>query len=418
MIGVQLSHFANHPRGSVSDAMERNIAQANLFASSSTALNPFLTQRLLLSRSTADSRNPPFKFQSLVLGRNTLATELSAGKTTSVVNTTSTIINSAPPANVSIAVTSAGIYNAAANAHNQVGKSALKKIMSLLEKRPGDIGLLLTIVQMYLFTNNTSTALSLLESSLTKMEASSLSADLDARFSPGLVAVLVALYRKTNRTSQIKAELAQAAHYWGAKLEDPRSASQLFKEAGTAFLATPSADELKEAQELFQVAHSQDVTDRLAVAGLVASAIDPTVLAKGLQEKLPNLQKLTAGTDVSALEFAGIARPFRITSDTRPKKRSTQDGDGRERKSIRARKNKQPKSFDSSKPPDPERWLPLRDRSNWKPKGRKKGKAGMSTQGGVVGDDSRPATPSSQVLQASKSAGASKAKKNKAKGAR
>ena len=49
------------------------------------------------------------------------------------------------------------------------------------------------------------------------------------------------------------------------------------------------------------------------------------------------------------------------------------------------RKSRLPKDYDPSKAPDPERWLPLKDRSTYRPKGRKgRQKAAEKTQGGGV----------------------------------
>ena len=75
-------------------------------------------------------------------------------------------------------------------------------------------------------------------------------------------------------------------------------------------------------------------------------------------------------------------------------------------------KSRIPKDFDPNKKPDPERWLPLRDRSYYKPKGKKgKKKAEGLTQGGVVEDDKKKdATP---VVQQQGGGAKKKAKKRK-----
>jgi signal recognition particle subunit SRP72 len=47
-----------------------------------------------------------------------------------------------------------------------------------------------------------------------------------------------------------------------------------------------------------------------------------------------------------------------------------------------------PKDFEEGKKMDPERWLPLRDRSTYRPKGKKgKKKAMEMTQGGMVKEE-------------------------------
>lgn len=48
------------------------------------------------------------------------------------------------------------------------------------------------------------------------------------------------------------------------------------------------------------------------------------------------------------------------------------------------RKSRLPKDYEQGKVPDPERWLPLRDRSTYRPKGKKGRAKAALTQGGVV----------------------------------
>lgn len=87
--------------------------------------------------------------------------------------------------------------------------------------------------------------------------------------------------------------------------------------------------------------------------------------------------------DVSALESFGVAQPSR--------KRGAEDEAMPLAKTKKAKKKKPrlPPTADPSKKVDPERWLPMRDRSYYKPKGRKgKQKAAAATQGGPVADES------------------------------
>ena len=58
-------------------------------------------------------------------------------------------------------------------------------------------------------------------------------------------------------------------------------------------------------------------------------------------------------------------------------------------KKIKKKKPRFPQNYDESKKPDPERWLPIRDRSYYKPKGKKgKAKVAAATQGGPVAEAS------------------------------
>lgn len=130
---------------------------------------------------------------------------------------------------------------------------------------------------------------------------------------------------------------------------------------------------------------------------------------------LTPVEKLIAGVDVSALESAGVAQP--------PRKRGAED-DGTpltKPKKVQKKKPRLSKNYDPSKKPDPERWLPMRDRSYYKPKGRKgKQKAAASTQGGMVEESMELAgggridvVKVNQVKKASGGGGANKKKKKK-----
>ena len=73
-----------------------------------------------------------------------------------------------------------------------------------------------------------------------------------------------------------------------------------------------------------------------------------------------------------------------------------------------------PKNFVDGQTPDPERWLPLRDRSSYKPKNKKgKKKVADSTQGGVTKDEETLGLVGGGGVKVEKAAagGASKKKK-------
>ena len=73
-----------------------------------------------------------------------------------------------------------------------------------------------------------------------------------------------------------------------------------------------------------------------------------------------------------------------------------------------------PKDFDPNKKMDPERWLPIRDRSTYRPKGKKgKKRAEGLTQGGAVAEEKAPAQ---QQGGQQKPGGGGGAKKKKGKG--
>jgi signal recognition particle subunit SRP72 len=122
--------------------------------------------------------------------------------------------------------------------------------------------------------------------------------------------------------------------------------------------------------------------------------------------------------DVTALLEAGVvAAPAPAHAQpVRGKKRPLEADDQevtREKQQPAAKKRRRrklPKSYDPDKRPDPERWLPLRDRSSYRPKGKKgKKRAAEATQGGVVRDE--------ETLELAGGAGSVKVEKAPAGGA-
>ena len=304
----------------------------------------------------------------------------------------------------------ASILNTAAHIRTTTGKAALRQVLALLDKKPKDVGVLLVAIQLHLASGNLNAATDLLRAFFTRLDNSSEAVDQQTRFAPGLVALLVALYSKQNRTTEIKAQLKRAAAYWKQSSLSVRGTTRLFQTAGRELLSSPSSEELHAAHEIFSTILSRDDENPAAIAGFVASMDDgEATSSERLAKKLPSVDKLISSIDIDALEAAGVAK-MPIVTDANKKR--TAESDVRPRKAKKTRTSRLPKEYDPSKAPDPERWLPLRDRSNYRPKGKRKAKAtSAATQGGaVVSEDSRPATPSA-VHQAKPSA----LKKRKAK---
>lgn len=100
---------------------------------------------------------------------------------------------------------------------------------------------------------------------------------------------------------------------------------------------------------------------------------------------LTPVARLIAGIDAAALEAAGVPSLPSTSATATSRKRALDDKPKPAKK--RVRKSKLPKDYDPSKTPDPERWLPLKDRSTYRAKGRKgRQKAAEKTQGGVSGE--------------------------------
>ena len=304
-----------------------------------------------------------------------MALELEMSKFNGVANRTAKLIGNSP-ATLSSKQGNISIANAAAHAENQLGKLGLKSILPLLERRPSDVGLIITIIHLYVLTRNHGSAITVLESFLKRLDESVIESDQDVRCAPGLIALLVALYSVEGRNSQVKRELAKATSYWRCKSQRPPA---LLHAAGESLLATT---DLQEAREIFHELYDRNQHDRIALAGLVASnAIIKAQEVTTLAEQLTPITKLTSHVDIDGLEQTGILRIGAVSRVELGKKRLGDDLTSQRRR--RVRRSRLPDLIDPSQKPDPERWLPLRDRSTYRPKGKRgKQKVATLTQGG------------------------------------
>lgn len=235
-----------------------------------------------------------------------------------------------------------------------------------------------------MLANAPDSAIAILEAFFKRLEASTTPSDQDVRFAPGLVAVMVSLCSAQGRKAGVKAELEKSAAYWRTK---PQPSESLLRAAGLSLLESSKPEDLATAGEMFASLRKRDPNDRLAIAGYVASySLDSSVDLESDVEKLTSIDRLTAGIDASDLESAGIATAP-VLSTSASKKRGAESKEEKPAK-RRTRKPRLPKDYDPEKVVDPERWLPVRDRSSYRPKGKKgKKKAADSTQGGVVKED-------------------------------
>lgn len=363
----------------------------------------------------------PFGYQSIAVRRNNYALDLLSQKYSGIIESTHSAISKHSTPTLDANINSLAAFNAAAHARNQAGKDALKAVLPVLEKRPSDIGLILVVVQLYVLGGNHGAAITLLESFFKRLSQSSSSSDLDVRYAPGLVGTIVSLYSARGQSAYARSELAKAAKYWQDRSNSTaspiseRSLSHLYKTAGAALLQSHDPEDQSLASAIFSDLHKQDKEDRYVTAGLVAALAsnNPSSITDSHLSALTPVDRLVAGVDVSALEEAGVAKL--AVSAPPPSNKRPADSAPAPKKSKKLRATKTPKDFDPNKKIDPERWLPIKDRSYYRPKGGKKAKAkqAMLTQGGPVDEVSRPGTPAAEVVKAG---GGQQKKANKKKG--
>lgn len=404
-------------QSSIPDLSTKHIAQVNSMTTSATLENPYLSHRRFNDGPAFPKSDQPFDYQSSALKQDRYVLNLLCLKTDGVAKSTGTHLSQNSSATVSPSTNSISVLNAAAKAEGAAGKAGIKAILPLLEKRPNDIGLILTVVQLYVLTNNHGSAINLLVAFLSRLEQSSSPADQDVRFAPGLVATLVSLYSSQSRRAHVKQELAKAAAYWREKYKSSSdkdgagATTSLLKAAGTELLNSSSTSDIEAASAIFADLHTTQPSDPAALAGMIASR--PSDAQDSEADTLPAASRLIAGIDAAALEDAGVASlplPSNIavkrTAD-RIAKDSKKEEPAKKKRKLSAKRT--PKNYVEGKEMDPERWLPMRERSSYRPKGKKgKGRMGGGTQGGIT-EEAKP------VASAAAGGGVSGGQKKKGK---
>lgn len=144
--------------------------------------------------------------------------------------------------------------------------------------------------------------------------------------------------------------------------------------------------------DFFISSFRQNPKDIHTLAQLISaySLVDPEK-AKALSKHLPSSDSMSLKVDVEALENSPGATYIRkkggkVAGDSQPK----EQGQGDLKKKKKKKKGKLPKNYDPKVTPDPERWLPMRERSYYRgrKKGKKKDQIGKGTQGATAGASS------------------------------
>lgn len=371
-----------------SDASTRKITEINKLLTASLS-NPFVTHKAFHTTTKLSQEVQLFSYQSVPLDSNKFTLDLQTYKFHGIISATSKTVRETPTASIDPHALVASFFNAAAHARNGTGKAAIAGILREVGRTPNNVALIFSLVQLYVSGGNITSAVEHVETFLRRLEASTVEAEQEIRFNPVLVSLLVGLYKRRGQNVQIKAELAKAAAYWRSHANPPTS---LLTAAGVSLLGSQNEADVASAADIFSTLLEQLPNDRATIAGYVAShAFGAESKVAADVDKLTSISELTHNADVDALESAGIpqsSNALAIAQLGQTKKRAAPDGASSSRKRIR--RSRLPKDYDENKKPDPERWLPLKDRSYYRaPKGKKKGKRGGDerTQGGAVNED-------------------------------
>ncbi|GAV80365.1 SRP72 domain-containing protein/Apc3 domain-containing protein [Cephalotus follicularis] len=243
--------------------------------------------------------------------------------------------------------------------------------------------------------------------------ADSLSKISDIQHMPAVVATLVSLKERAGDINGADAVLDSAIKWWSNAMTEDNKLNVLMQEAASFKLRHGREEHAALLYE--ELVKSHGSID--ALVGLVTTAAHVDVDKAEVYEKqlkpLPGLK----GVDVDSLEKTSGAK--HVEGASHGGVPEAPEGKHREKpKKKRKRKPRYPKGFDPANPgppPDPERWLPKRERSSYRPKRKDKRAAQVrGSQGAVVREKheagaagSNSNVPNSKTDQASSSKGTS-----------
>ncbi|KAM7113581.1 signal recognition particle subunit SRP72 [Ciconia boyciana] len=206
---------------------------------------------------------------------------------------------------------------------------------------------------------------------------------------PGMVSALVTMYSHEEDIDSAIEVFTQAIQWYQQFQPKSPVHLSLIREAANFKLKHGRKKEaISDLEELWK----QNPKDVHTLAQLISaySLVDPEK-AKVLSKHLPSSDTMSLKVDVDALENSHGATYVRkkagkLTGDNQQK----EQGQGDVKKKKKKKKGKLPKNYDPKVTPDPERWLPMRERSYYRgrKKGKKKDQVGKGTQGSTTAGSS------------------------------
>uniref|UniRef100_A0AAQ6A9E9 Signal recognition particle subunit SRP72 n=1 Tax=Amphiprion ocellaris TaxID=80972 RepID=A0AAQ6A9E9_AMPOC len=235
-------------------------------------------------------------------------------------------------------------------------------------------GIKLTMAQLYLVQGHVTKACDVLRS----IE--------EFKHKSGMISALVTMYSHEEDIDSAIDVFKQAIEHYQS--EQPGSAAHLalVREAANFKL---KYGRKKEAISDLEQLWKQNTNDVHTLAQLISAySLVDTDKAKSLSKHLPSADTMSFNVDVDELENSHGAtyvrkKAAKVVGESLPK----EQGQDEIKKKKKKKKGKLPKNYDPKATPDPERWLPMRERSYYrgKKKGKKKEQIGKGTQGATAG---------------------------------
>lgn len=222
--------------------------------------------------------------------------------------------------------------------------------------------------------------------------ADSLAKISDIQHMPATVATMVSLKERAGDIEGAASVLDAATQWWSNAMTEDNKLNVIMQEAASFKLRHGKEEG---AAKLYEgLVKSQGSIE--ALVGLITTVARADVVKAELYEKQLKTLAGSKGIDVDSLERTSgvkqVAGPVDVTETYEEGKNKTKA------KKKRKRKPKYPKGFDPANPgppPDPERWLPKRERSTFRPKRKDKRAAQVRGSQGAVAKEKHDAGASS-----------------------
>ncbi|CAO3635911.1 unnamed protein product [Cunninghamella blakesleeana] len=273
---------------------------------------------------------------------------------------------------------------------------AIDELQSYAQQRPSSLSIRFATIQLELLNSQPMKALKTLEDYLTLEQEKKSTSPYQY---PAVVALLIWLYEQTNQSEKAMTTLDKASHYWKQhNVKTSIDSTHGSKSSSGVVAAAPSilkqtaafklkSERYHDAAVDYEQLVKEDPTDIQAIAGLVAAyaEIDP-LKAEQYGQALPTI---SSHQDLNMEDLEHIVPGVK-------KGYVKKDANSQSKKLKKKSKKRAPllpkKDYDPNKTPDAERWLAVRDRSTYRPKGGKnskkalnRGPQGMTLEGGGIG---------------------------------
>ncbi|RZC41332.1 signal recognition particle subunit SRP72 [Asbolus verrucosus] len=286
------------------------------------------------------------------------------------------------------------MFTAILRALNMLKGDDAKEAIALLEKVPvnrkqDELFIKLCIAQLYLVQGD-------------KVEACKILENLgENSYKPGIVGALTTLYLGLGNEEKALRVFERSVDWYKKNKNEEVNLTSMWRQAadfhirnGHPQVAANSLEELLKSNK-----GDKKITAQLVLA---CSQFDKT-RALELSKQLPSIDTLSTNIDIESLQLSApsslnLKKSPAVKQDSQPGTPKS-DGGIDKKKKHKKRKGKLPKNYNSSIPPDPERWLPKYERTGYRKKRDRRAKDVIKGSQGTASGQAEQYDFSSKVAE-------------------